>query len=324
MRRYVDGERVLCVLGRLDRQVKLRGMRVELGEVEHALASAGRCAVVKRGEQLVAFTEGSADELRAEAKRMLPPHMRPATVIESSLPLLPNGKVDYATLAADREVEGPASPFPSGPAQMSNAVEEGLDSLGIMVWMSKQQKRELQLVYQVLGLLWVYYYMPRHWSFLNKKGQMSLSKHAFDLPPGLAQAWFSPTDYSGIPDMACFVLGALLHSREPGAGWYKTCIVPRNTNGNQRRQADTKWKGSWQGSGLEVYAVTVFWQAAIVPFGGWLCADLSRSRRAGRSRCSCLWAFEHGRTPRILKSDSVLSDNVYLVGNVTQESKTRR
>ncbi len=130
-RLYVTGDRVrrradgtLEFLGRLDDQVKLRGFRVELGEVETALRdhpAVGRAAVVARGEgagqQLVAYWVAAGDEapgerqLRAFVGSRLPDTMVPAAFVRlAALPLLANGKVDRRALAA-RAVERPDEPL---------------------------------------------------------------------------------------------------------------------------------------------------------------------------------------------------------------------
>ncbi|HEX5748907.1 MAG TPA: non-ribosomal peptide synthase/polyketide synthase [Archangium sp.] len=101
-------------LGRRDAQVKVRGFRVELGEVEAALAKhpAVREAVVVVREdnpgvrRLVAYVTGEprapgADALRAFLERELPAHMVPAAFVAlEALPLSPNGKVDRKALPA--------------------------------------------------------------------------------------------------------------------------------------------------------------------------------------------------------------------------------
>ncbi|MCP4653990.1 MAG: amino acid adenylation domain-containing protein, partial [bacterium] len=110
-RRRGDGS--VEFLGRLDHQVKLRGLRLEPGEIETVLAghpALTAAAVVSRtatgGEaQLVAFVamqEGvavSAAELRAHLARQLPEAMVPRTYVAlAALPLTPNGKVDRRAL----------------------------------------------------------------------------------------------------------------------------------------------------------------------------------------------------------------------------------
>lgn len=108
-----DGE--IEYLGRVDSQVKLRGLRIELGEIESVLsAHAGvREAVVMvsgEGEQqklaayLVMRDEGktapSAGELRRYLRTKLPEHMVPASYWKvEALPLLPSGKVNRPALA---------------------------------------------------------------------------------------------------------------------------------------------------------------------------------------------------------------------------------
>jgi len=108
-----DGQ-VDC-LGRTDHQVKVRGYRVELGEVEVALrrhpAVADAAAAVREDaagdRMLVAYvvtedgTGASAAELRAFVGDRLPGYMVPTFVVPlEALPRLPNGKVDRGALPA--------------------------------------------------------------------------------------------------------------------------------------------------------------------------------------------------------------------------------
>ncbi len=100
-------------LGRKDFQVKIRGLRVEIAEVERALRSMGaiRETVVTAREdkpgdkRLVAYLVpvGSAalsvSEVRNFVEQKLPPHMVPSRfVILEALPLTPNGKVHRKAL----------------------------------------------------------------------------------------------------------------------------------------------------------------------------------------------------------------------------------
>jgi amino acid adenylation domain-containing protein len=114
-RQRSDGS--LEFLGRLDDQVKVRGFRVELRELERALAEhpAVRHAVAALGQDprgesaLVAYVvldrtgsgpaAGMERELREHLAAMLPVYMVPAAVVLlHELPLTPNGKVDRRRL----------------------------------------------------------------------------------------------------------------------------------------------------------------------------------------------------------------------------------
>ena len=102
----LDG--ALELAGRVDRQIKIRGVRVEPGEVEAALAShpeVREAAVAATGEgaerRLVAWFTGSAAPagLRSFLLQRLPEPMVPSAFVRlESLPLTPSGKVDRAVL----------------------------------------------------------------------------------------------------------------------------------------------------------------------------------------------------------------------------------
>jgi len=127
------------LLGRADNQVKLRGYRIELEEVEavldsHASISKSIAKVVNVGDDdqcLVAYVaprdKNGVDEadLREHALRSLPWYMVPSSfaVVESFL-LTPNGKVDRKAL--------PAFQFPK-PLEMERGVEVEEDCLELTV-----------------------------------------------------------------------------------------------------------------------------------------------------------------------------------------------
>ncbi|WP_372665337.1 non-ribosomal peptide synthetase [Amycolatopsis kentuckyensis] len=99
-RRRADG--ALEFLGRADQQIKIRGFRVEPGEVEAALtASVARAAVIARDDRLIAYVAPSGDPvaLRASLAARLPDHLVPsAIVVLPELPVNANGKLDRAAL----------------------------------------------------------------------------------------------------------------------------------------------------------------------------------------------------------------------------------
>ena len=121
-RRYRTGDRVrrlstgdLEFLGRFDSQVKIRGHRVELGEIETLLAGhpdVSTCAVTapvdaSGSRQILAFviprrdSAGLVEKLRTYVKERLPGHMLPSNFVPlASLPLTPSGKVDRRALEA--------------------------------------------------------------------------------------------------------------------------------------------------------------------------------------------------------------------------------
>ncbi|MGI5274222.1 amino acid adenylation domain-containing protein [Nonomuraea sp. CA-218870] len=113
VRRWPDG--TLEFLGRFDAQVKVRGFRVEPGEVETALLThpgVRQAVVTADGERLAAYVVGPAgpDELRAHLASALPAHLVPtAWVSLPALPLTITGKVDVAALPAPGP--GPVAEF---------------------------------------------------------------------------------------------------------------------------------------------------------------------------------------------------------------------
>ncbi|MFE7585983.1 amino acid adenylation domain-containing protein [Streptomyces gardneri] len=108
VRRRADG--AVEYLGRTDRQVKIRGNRIEPGEIETALAAlpgVARAAVVVRDGALVGYAvpdAGAAPEsetLHAALADALPAPMLPAAVLVlAELPLTPSGKLDQNALPA--------------------------------------------------------------------------------------------------------------------------------------------------------------------------------------------------------------------------------
>ncbi|WP_342149803.1 amino acid adenylation domain-containing protein [Methylorubrum sp. SB2] len=145
-RLYRTGDRVvrradgsLTYLGRLDAQVKVRGFRIEPGEVEAHLLAHPRCreaavTATRRGEEahLVAYVAGRGGEgadsdlaevLAAHLAERLPAHMRPSLIVVlPALPRLASGKLDRTGLPTPEWKAGAYEP-PQG------ATEEALARL---------------------------------------------------------------------------------------------------------------------------------------------------------------------------------------------------
>ncbi|HEY2292939.1 MAG TPA: amino acid adenylation domain-containing protein, partial [Thermoanaerobaculia bacterium] len=136
--RYLSGGEVTWAR-RADRQVKVRGFRIEPAEIEAALVRAGarEAAVVLRSDrsdrsvgssagQLVAYVTGGATaaELRQALRAQLPDFMMPALFVAlPALPLTPNGKLDWRALPAPRREGAEIGAAPR------NLVEEQLAGL---------------------------------------------------------------------------------------------------------------------------------------------------------------------------------------------------
>ena len=118
-------------VGRNDDQVKVRGFRVELGEINTRLAEypgvreacVTLCEDASAGRRLVAHYIGerglSAENLRAHLAASLPDHMLPAAYVRiEEWPLLPNGKRDLKAL-----------PVPDANAYIIRAYEPALDDV---------------------------------------------------------------------------------------------------------------------------------------------------------------------------------------------------
>ena len=121
--------------------MKIRGFRVELGEIEAALVAhpgVAQAAVVARddgpgGRWLVAYlvpapgARPQASELRAALGRLLPEYMVPSAFVTlEAMPLTPNGKLDRKALPApavddDREPDGADFVPPRGPVEEAMA-----------------------------------------------------------------------------------------------------------------------------------------------------------------------------------------------------------
>ncbi|MDA5286075.1 amino acid adenylation domain-containing protein [Streptomyces sp. Isolate_45] len=136
VRQLPDG--ALEILGRIDTQVKLRGQRVELGEVESTLVAhtevASAVAAVREDtpgdKRLVAYCVPApghlvdARALREHCRRTLPEYMVPSVIaVLDALPLTPNGKVDRRALPApDPDAQTPDDTFVAPRNEVEQAI----------------------------------------------------------------------------------------------------------------------------------------------------------------------------------------------------------
>lgn len=141
MRLYRTGDRVkwradglIDYVGRVDRQVKLRGFRIELDEIEVTLAQhpavemvAVQIVEIAQDKRIVAYIVGRptapsnfAHELKTFARARLPEYMVPATIsMLERMPLNSSGKIDRAALPVPSAPQ--AAPVPAA-ASLERAV----------------------------------------------------------------------------------------------------------------------------------------------------------------------------------------------------------
>ena len=121
--------RQLVYRGRADRQIKIRGFRVELGEIDAAITSIdgvetaitepqtapgpATSAATDLRTVLVGYFTGTADpaEIRERLHTLLPAHMVPAAIMHlDALPLTSSGKINREELPVPVLRSGPYSP----------------------------------------------------------------------------------------------------------------------------------------------------------------------------------------------------------------------
>jgi amino acid adenylation domain-containing protein len=144
-----DGN-IVC-LGRIDNQVKIRGNRVELGEIETVLLqnkSVNQCVVVAQDDvdgnkMLVAYVVlkemFNRDVLIEYLRSKLPEYMVPLTWVElDKLPLTPNGKIDKKALP----VPGEGAKFKKEYLAPSTPLQEQL----VMIWQQLLKKDRIGIL----------------------------------------------------------------------------------------------------------------------------------------------------------------------------------
>ncbi|WP_066374227.1 non-ribosomal peptide synthetase/MFS transporter [Herbidospora mongoliensis] len=118
----------LQFLGRRDLQVKVRGYRVELGEIETLLGTyegIAQAVVELKDQRLVAYLVGAGDtaELRSWLKDRLPDYMVPARYVWlDRLPLKSHGKVDRSALPDPATVLEPTAEFTDPATELEELV----------------------------------------------------------------------------------------------------------------------------------------------------------------------------------------------------------
>ncbi|MFF5582378.1 non-ribosomal peptide synthetase [Streptomyces hygroscopicus] len=148
VRRRADGE--LEFVGRTDDQVKLRGLRIELGEITAAVSDhpgVHRATTVVREDRpgvrlLTSYvvpapgTDLDIDELRAGLARRLPDYMVPAAFVTlATLPLTTSGKIDRTALPAPEQRGASRAPSGAREETLRRLVAEvlglGADEVGV-------------------------------------------------------------------------------------------------------------------------------------------------------------------------------------------------
>ncbi|WP_411851394.1 amino acid adenylation domain-containing protein [Stenotrophomonas sp. LGBM10] len=146
-RPLADGR--LEYVGRIDAQVKIRGHRIELGEVEAQLAqhpAVAQCAVVARGQAgeqvLIAYWSAHAGAaadvlgLHDHMRHRLPSHMLPQDYLQlDALPRTANGKIDRGALPAPEQLRASVvhvAPEPGIESRLASLWQEllGVDGIG--------------------------------------------------------------------------------------------------------------------------------------------------------------------------------------------------
>ncbi|WP_406346322.1 amino acid adenylation domain-containing protein [Streptomyces sp. NBC_00648] len=152
-----DGE--IDYLGRLDFQVKIRGNRVELGDIEYHLgahAAVAECVVVARGEdaakQLVAYYRpgpgrtADAADFKEHLRERLPSYMVPDFYVPiDDVPLTGSGKVDRNALMR-REISlapATAAPVEAAPGRVPLADLADIEERVLACWQDVLQVRDI-------------------------------------------------------------------------------------------------------------------------------------------------------------------------------------
>jgi amino acid adenylation domain-containing protein len=240
----------LRFLGRIDHQVKIRGVRIELGEIEAVLArhpGVSRAVVVVHEEvagpaRLVAYVVDAAvpaavDELRRFLQERLPESLVPAAWVRlEALPLTPSGKIDRLALPAPEAVEANAGGQPLGPVQEVLAglwaqllgrtrirVADDFFALGGHSLLATQLISRVRDAFRIEMPLRAVFEAPRLADFAARIGAEMSDGLGAQLPP------IEPVPRDGSPLPLSFAQQRLwfLHQLEPGSPAYNIPAAAR-------------------------------------------------------------------------------------------------
>ena len=141
----IDSEGEFVIHGRLDNQIKLNGLRIELGEVEQSILKFGKikevvCAIKKINENdhLCAYytsdEEIDKDELKDFISKTLTKYMVPSVFVQlNELPWTLNGKIEVKKLPIPEITNEYVKPSNNVEAFFASAFEEilGLNKVGV-------------------------------------------------------------------------------------------------------------------------------------------------------------------------------------------------
>ncbi|CAM3884071.1 non-ribosomal peptide synthetase [Pseudoalteromonas maricaloris] len=180
---YWNAQQQLCYINRGDQQVKVRGFRIELAEIEHhlnQLADIDSCAVIAKKQQAQTLLHAylvikpAADQAAAlshcktQLTKLLPSYMMPHSfTVLSALPLTLNGKLDKTKLPepelkqhqlvvpqtnTEKEVQAIwQDVLGQSPLCCATAVtEQGADSISLLSFCGAASKRNWQLTPQLI------------------------------------------------------------------------------------------------------------------------------------------------------------------------------
>jgi amino acid adenylation domain-containing protein len=138
-RGYWDDRGELVFLGRNDRQIKLRGFRIDMDDLEIRIAKMGGCckaAVALKQDYLVALVtpaDTNVEELKTRLQDHIPMYMMPKFLqAVESLPLTAVGKVDYKAVVHQAQAKTTlASAAPSTSTTLRTVIDSVRDVLGL-------------------------------------------------------------------------------------------------------------------------------------------------------------------------------------------------